>query len=103
MKIMITALLLVAVSTVASARENCENLALKAATAISKINKDERPDVDVTNLKDSASEQLVEVEFSVNEGEAYIAYEVTVERNPSPVEANQTCERITKIEMTREE
>lgn len=86
------------------ALENCEAVAKKAALYLSRtINKDARPLSDVTTVSNSSQQQVVEVVVDEPEGGAHVGYTVTVERNPSPIEAHQTCSRVTKIELTSEE
>ena len=104
MKFVLSALILVGSTNAFAARQDCEAKAIQAATFISQqINGDSRAQTDVETLSNDASAQVVNVTFDEPGGGAHISYDVTVERNPSPIEANQTCDRVIKLELASEE
>lgn len=107
MKVNLIALTILSLSSLPSfARENCEPMATKAAMYMSEtINGDNRSLTGVTTLSNTKKEQIVEVivDDIASGGGAHVGYTVTVERNPSPIEANQVCARVIKLELTSEE
>ena len=86
-----------------ASQPDCKELAVKAAKALSYvINGDDLATVTVEETINNKRNQVFDVTVS-DDGSAYITYTVTVDRNVSPIEANQWCSRVSKVEITSEE
>lgn len=88
----------------AFARPDCKSIAKQSALAVGAVvNQNPTDYIAVTEISNSAVQQVFSVAFDTEERGASVTYTVTVERNPSPIVANQWCMRVKKVELTGEE
>ncbi len=87
-----------------SSRPDCAFKAERAAKMIHhRINADVRLMKRAQTTSDSATAQVVEIVFDSSGGGASVTYSVEIERNPSPIVANQLCARVVRLALVGEE